>query len=218
MRDPDLEAYVQAIEAHLRADRGSEVLLSPQDFALARSWHEAGVPLATVLVGIDRALEAGRVTSLSFCRRQVEALMTATAAPGRAARPAIQAAESVPLTELAELLGTLADHLDGLAPGPGACFELALRQIREVRDLVSVAARPNWEYLRAKLGQIDAAVSAAILTALTPEDRATLEAEASRSLERLKGRVDEASLREAVARYTVHRFRERHSLPRVSLL
>jgi hypothetical protein len=66
VKDPDLEAYVESIEKHLRARRGVDHVLSPRDFGLARSWHQAGLPLATVLVGIDRAFESGEVTSLSF--------------------------------------------------------------------------------------------------------------------------------------------------------
>jgi len=51
-----LEAFVEAIEGHLRARRGVDHILSPRDFALARGWYQAGVPLATVLVGMDRAV------------------------------------------------------------------------------------------------------------------------------------------------------------------
>ena len=62
-----VEAYVQAIETHLRARRGMDHMLSPRDFALARSWHGTGVPLATVLIGMDRAFETGaNVTSLAY--------------------------------------------------------------------------------------------------------------------------------------------------------
>ena len=48
MKDTDLEAYLDAIERHFRARRGVEHVLTPRDFALARSWHRAGIPLATV--------------------------------------------------------------------------------------------------------------------------------------------------------------------------
>ena len=73
MKDPAIEDYVSAIETHLRARRGVDHILSPRDFALARAWYEAGVPLATVLVGMDRAFEqAANVSSLSYCRRRVE--------------------------------------------------------------------------------------------------------------------------------------------------
>ena len=96
MKDPALEAYVSAIEDHLRARRGVDHILSPRDFALARTWYEAGVPLATVLVGMDRAFEQKpNVSSLSFCRRRVEEL--AAAGPRPPSRPAPPRGEHRPL-------------------------------------------------------------------------------------------------------------------------
>src|SRR5204863_7383602 len=95
LKEPEVEGYVEAIESHLRARRGGEHILSPRDFALARAWHESGVPLATVLVGIDRAFdEGGRVSSLGYCRRRVEELVLAGARPQL--RP-IPTPESLPL-------------------------------------------------------------------------------------------------------------------------
>lgn len=215
MKADALEAYLEAIEGHLQARRGAPHALTPRDFALARAWHAAGVPLATILVGIDRAFEAGDVTSLSFCRRRVEELLASGPAPQTRPTPP---AESVPLAEVGEILGTLLERLARLSPGPGACFEPPLRKIREVQDLLSVAARPNWDYLRRKLREIDEDVSAAVLEALPPDVVAGFRAEATRSVERLRGRVDEASLADAVARYAMQRGRERLQLPRVSLV
>ena len=215
MKNQGVEAYVEAIEGHLRARRGAPHILSPRDFALARAWHEAGVPVATVLVGIDRTFESGDVTSLAFCRRRVEELLAL--GPALQARPT-PPSESVPLSEVGEILGALGERLGRLSPGPGACFEPPLRKIREVQDLLAVAARPNWDYLRRKLREIDDDVSAAVLEALPPDVVAAFRAEATRSVERLHGRVEEASLLEAVARYAMQRGRERLQLPRVSLV
>ena len=76
--DPGLAAYAEAIEAHFRARRGTEVTLSPRDFALARSYFGAGIPLAAVLLGIDRAFESDpNVSTLHFCRRRIEDLVRA---------------------------------------------------------------------------------------------------------------------------------------------
>ena len=109
-RRPGVEAYVEAIEGHLRARRGVDHVLSPRDFALARAWHAAGVPLATVLVGIDRAFEPGaNVTSLAFCRRRVEELAAAGPRAPSAARP--RPSESVPLQEVARMLEPLLEQL-----------------------------------------------------------------------------------------------------------
>lgn len=212
--DPGLEAYVQSIEGHLRARRGVEHILSPRDFALARAWCLAGVPLATVLVGMDRAFESGaNVTSLAYCRRWVEEL--AAAGPAPALRPA-PPAESVPLAEVTELLEQLQEQLARVRARPG--FDPPLRKIREVQDLLSVAARPNWSYLRSKLREIDDEVSQAAVSALSEAELAEFREEAGRAIERHRGRVDEAALRDAMNRFTLQRARERFQLPRVSIV
>ncbi|HWX24709.1 MAG TPA: hypothetical protein VN083_06675 [Vicinamibacteria bacterium] len=215
MKDPDLEAYIDSIEKHLRARRGVDHVLSPRDFALARSWHQAGVPLATVLVGVDRAFESGEVVSLSYCRRRVEEL-AGSGTPPRA-RPT-PPTEQLPLEDVHALLSDLRDHLSRLKPGPAACFEPPLRKIQEVQDLLAVASRPNWDYLRGKLREIDADVSAALLSALSPEELEACRAEALLAVERHRGRVDDLALQDAMSRYVVQRARERLDLPRVMLV
>jgi Arc/MetJ family transcription regulator len=211
-----LEAFVEAIEGHLRARRGVEHILSPRDFALARGWFQAGVPLATVLVGMDRAFEGEPgVSSLAYCRRFVEEL--AAAGPSPQLRPA-PPAESVPLHEVEELLATLLARLETVRVGPGAPFDTPLRKIREVQDLLAVASRPNWSYVRRKLREIDDDVSAAALQVLSPEEHDQLRGEAARAIERHRGRVDEQALEDAMARFTLQRARERWGLPRVSLV
>ena len=213
--DTEVESYVEAIEAHLRARRGVDHMLSPRDFAQARSWHQAGVPLATVLVGIDRAFESGAdVTSLAFCRRRVEDLVAA--GPRPTARPS-PASEAVPLEDVGRLLGLLLEHLAKLRAATGA-FEPTLRKIREIQDLLAVATRPNFDYLRIKLRDIDDDVSAAALLALGPVELDLLRQEAGRAVERHRGRVDDAALEDARARYTLQRARERFDLPRVCLI
>lgn len=213
--DAELEAYVEAIEAHLRARRGADHILSPRDFALARSWHQAGVPLATVLVGIDRAFDgAADVTSLAFCRRRVEDLVAAGPRPEKRPSPA---SEGVPLEEVARILQLLLDHLAPLRPLAGS-FEPPLRKIREVQDLLAVATRPNYDYLRLKLREIDDDVSAAAMQALRPEEQEAFRAEAARAVERHRGRLDDAAIEDARARYTLQRARERFDLPRVCLI
>lgn len=213
--DAEVEGYVEAIEAHLRARRGVDHILSPRDFALARSWHQAGVPLATVLVGIDRAFDAGGdVTSLGFCRRRVEDLVAAGPRPERRPTPA---SEGVPLEEVARILQLLHDHLAPLRPLAGA-FEPPLRKIREVQDLLAVATRPNYDYLRLKLREIDDEVSAAAMQALRPEEREAFRGEAARAVERHRGRLDDVAIEDARARYTLQRARERFDLPRVCLI
>jgi hypothetical protein len=216
MKDPAIEDYVSAIENHLRARRGVDHILSPRDFALARAWYEAGVPLATVLVGMDRAFEqAANVSSLSYCRRRVEEL--AASGPRPEIRPA-PPAESIPLSEVEALLTSLLEQLRNVRPAPGASFEPPLRKIGEVQDLLAVASRPNWEYVRAKLREIDDDVSAAVLGAFSPAQLEEFRAEAARAIERHRGRVADDALEDAMTRFTLQRAREKLGLPRVSFV
>jgi hypothetical protein len=216
MRDPAVEDYVAAIETHLRARRGVEHILSPRDFALARAWYESGVPLATVLVGMDRAFEQNAaVSSLAYCRRRVEEL--AAAGPRPPSRPA-PPAESVPLSEVESLLTSLLEQLEKVHPAAGTSFEPPLGKIREVQDLLSVASRPNWEYVRSKLREIDDDVSAAVLGAFSAEQIGEFRAEAARAIERHRGRVTDEALEDAQTRFTLQRAREKLGLPRVSLV
>jgi hypothetical protein len=214
--NPEVEAYVRAIEGHLRARRGVDHILSPRDFALARAWHQAGVPLVTVLVGMDRAFETGaNISSLAYCRRWVDELAASGSAPPL--RPA-PPAESVPLKEVEALLATLTEQLSKVRPARGAPFDPPLRKIREVQDLLSVASRPNWSYVRAKLREIDDDVSAAVLQALSESELGDFRNEATRAIERHRGHVDEIALKDAMARFTLQRARERFGVPRVSLV
>ncbi len=216
MKDPELEAYVEAIEGHLRARRGTDHILSPRDFALARAWHRSGLPLATVLVGMDRAFATdANVSSLGFCRRWVEELAAAGRSPRQGSAPPV---ESVAVTEVVDLLGSLLEKLEALPPVPRASFEPPVRKVREIQDLLAVATRPNWSYIRVKLCEIDDDVSAAAVEALPPAEAEALRAEAARAVERYRGRLRDDALEDAKARFVVQRARERLALPRVSLL
>jgi hypothetical protein len=210
-RDAGLEAFVSSIETALRSQRGKEHLLSPRDFALARGWHEAGVPLATVLVAIDAAFERDpRTASLAPCRRRVEELASGTTRGRLAARET----ERASLPEVAERLDALRERLEEL---PGRAAALPLAELAEISDLVAVASRPNWDYLRERLRRIDDLVAGAAVEALAPEDAAALREEAARAAERHRGKVDAGALAEAAERLLRQRARETMRLPRVSV-
>ena len=207
-----LEAFVEAIEATLRTRRGREHVLSPRDFALVRGWHEAGVPLATVLVAIDAAFVRDPATaSLASCRRRVEDLSAGVARPSGALP---RETERTSLPEVAERLVELRARLEEL---PGRAAALPLADLAEVSDLVAVASRPNWDYLRERLRKLDALVAGAAVEALSATEAATLRAEAARAAERHRGKVDEKALAEAAERLLCQRARETLRLPRVAI-
>ena len=210
-RDEALVAFVEAIESVLRARRGADHVLAPRDFGLARSWYVAGVPLATVLVAIDLAYETDPTTaSLAMLRRRVEELAALGPRPEGASREI----ERLSLPELAERLTGLRERLLEL---PGRVAAQPLAELAEVADLVAVASRPNWDYLRRHLRRIDELVAQAAVEALAPEDAEAIRDQAERSAARHRGKVDARSLEEAMGRFVRQRAREKLRLPRVSL-
>jgi hypothetical protein len=212
VRDPGLEGFAEAIESTLRGRRGVDHALSPREFALARNWYDAGVPLATVLVAIDLAFEADpSVSSLTFCRRRVEQLAAGTTRRGG---PTGHETGRPSLPELAERLDALRARLQELSPPAAA---LPLQEVEDVADLVAVASRPNWDYLGERLERIDEVVSVAALEALETRELESLRAEAERAAEKHRGRVEARPLAEAVERLVRQRARERLQLPRVAV-
>ena len=208
-RDPELEGFVEAIEAAFRARRGKDHVLAPRDFALAKGFFEAGVPVATVLVAIDAAFERDPQTAtLAVVRRRVEELAPAGAGP------AVRESERSSLPEVGERLDTLRERLLEL---PGRAAALPLAELGELADLVAVSSRPNWDYLRERLRRLDDLVAAAAVDALTPEQEAALKDETARAAERQRGKVDEHALQEATARLYRQRARETLRLPRVGV-
>jgi Arc/MetJ family transcription regulator len=123
----------------------------------------------------------------------------------------------VPAGEVAGLLRDLREQLEKVPAPAGTLFDPPLRRIREMQDLLAVASSPNWDYVRGKLGEIDDAVSAAVLQALTAEQVAEFQAEAQRAIERHRGRVDDDALADARDRFTLQRAREKLGLIRVAL-
>ena len=210
-RDPALEAFLEAIEATLTSRRGVDHVLSPREFAIARGWYDAGVPLATVLVAIDLAFEADPSCSgLAFCRRRVEQLARGAT---RGGRPTGHEAGRPALPELGERLAALRQRLVDLPPRAAA---LPLQEVDEVDDLVAVASRPNWDYLGERLERIDELVSVAAVDALAERELADLRAEAQQAATRYRGKVETGPLEEAIERLVRQRARERLQLPWVS--
>ena len=210
-RDEELVLYVEAIEGVMRAQRGADHALTPRDFALVRGWYEAGVPLAAALVAIDAAFASDPgLSGLATLRRRMDELADLGPRPEGAPRES----ERTSLPELAQALGELKARLLEL---PARAAAQALAAVDEVADLVAVASRPNWEYLRSHLRRIDELVAAAALESLAAEEAARLRLEAERAAERHRGRVDARSLEEAVGRLLRQRARELLQLPRVSL-
>jgi hypothetical protein len=66
--------YFTEIERFYQSKRDSFTLLSTLDWVLIENWKQQGIPLETVLKGIDRAFSRARrrINSLAYCIKAVE--------------------------------------------------------------------------------------------------------------------------------------------------
>jgi hypothetical protein len=209
--DDDLTAYVAAIEAALARGRGRDVALSGRDFALARTWHAGGVPLAVVLATVGEHFAAGHGGhSLAYLRRHVEA----RARRSRATQ-AVGATKARPRDDVAvarDWLARLRAWLDARAGDATAFHALRAHAGALARRLEAPALEPPDE-LDAALAALDDALSEAALGACGEEAAARFRAEAARAVGRQRGRLDETALEAALRRYVRRRARAAWDVP-----
>jgi hypothetical protein len=209
VKDPELEAFVEALEQRLSQLRGQPHTLSPREFELARGWFASGAGVAVVLRGIEQAFaREPTASSLVFCDRFVDVALAGARdqQPGREPPPALDTPEDV--------AGRVSALVRGLERQAAiAAFERPLRKLREIEDLLAVAPRPNWAYVGDLLEEIEEQISRAALEALSPAEREALSAEAERAVDRQRGRVAEPALASARRRQLLRRAREHFGLP-----
>lgn len=215
----DLEAYVAAVEGALTRLRGRVVELTGRDFALARGWHAAGVPVETVVATLEEHFAAGRGgQSLTYLRRQVEARAgrsRATPAGGAATAtaPARAAGSRDDVDAARDWLARLHAWLDTRAGDPATRWAAIRGHERALTRRLEAPRFPTAAELEAALGTLDEALSEAALRACGVAAAARFRAEAARAVARQRGRLDEAALEAALRRYVRRRARETWAVP-----
>ena len=122
--------YYTEIEEYFWRKRGAHILVSTLDWAVIESWQKAGLPLAVVLKGIDRAFERYQakprprlIKSLLYCVDAVAEVAEEAreAAAGRGPQgPARQPTAPFEARDVAEYLSTNAAALRQCAERAGA--------------------------------------------------------------------------------------------------
>jgi len=203
----DDHAYFRRLEEVFIALRGAPLLLSPEDWRLARDWHRQGIPLELV-EGVLRDLFARRaaqgkeerVNSLRYCRPAVEAAWRREQKLRAAGRP----------VELAEL--DVGERLERLA----AALPPRLPERRRWQQRIR-ALEGDPETVEVALRSLDRELLAAVEERLTPRSRAALDAALERARATLAERLPAEQVERATARLRRQLLRQRRRLPLLSL-
>jgi hypothetical protein len=230
--------YFTEIEEHFWRKRGAHLLVSPLDWAIVETWQKAGIPLNTVLKGIDRAFESwsrsrraagGRqLKSLAYC---VDAVLDAAAEAQEAAagtgpevpskRPAT---EPFSRTELkgylernAARLRTASEKNRATHAAIAERLDETAKRLDEAVPLIDSPTALDLEDLERRLTILEEKLTAS-LTADADEDSVlAIRREIDRSLAPYKRKMSADQLAQLERQYTQKRLFEIFNIPRLSL-
>jgi len=233
--------YFTEIEEYFWKKRGAHLLVSPLDWAIMESWQKAGIPLAAVLKGIDRAFESyqrsrraagGRpLKSLVYC---VDAVLDAAEEAKEAAAgsgPDISASavarprpETFSREELRAYVKSNAEKLTAAANKQRERQpELALKigeiraRLEEIRVLFDSPAALDLEDLERRFAALEEKLAAAATACASEETLVAARREFDRQLAPYRRKMSAAQLAQVERQYLQKRLFEGFGLPRLSL-
>ena len=230
--------YFTEIEEYFWRKRGAHLLVSPLDWAIVETWQKAGIPLAAVLKGIDRAFEswersrraaAGRqIKSLAYCTDAVlEAAAEAQEAnvgAGPEVKSARAASEPFSREELRKYLERNAAKLCAASgkqhaahPALAARFLDAAAKLEESLPLVDSPGPLDLEDLERRLTVLEEKLSAALAADADENLLLDVRREMDRSLAPYRRKMSADQLAQLERQYLQKRMFEHLGIPRLSL-
>lgn len=230
--------YFTEIEEYFWRKRGAHLLVSPLDWAIVETWQKAGIPLAAVLKGIDRAFESwsrsrraagGRqLKSLAYC---VDAVLDAAdeareAAVGRGPEStgARVSAEPFSRDEIrkyvernAARLREAAIHARETRGAMATRLDEAAKRLDDVLPLLDSPGALNLEDLERRLTVLEEKLSATLAADADEEALLEIRREMDRSLAAYRRKMSADQLALLERQYTQKRLFERFGVPRLSL-
>lgn len=229
--------YFTQIEEYFWRKRGAQLLVSPLDWAILESWQKAGIPLETVLKGIDRAFEsyarsrrggAGRpLKSLAYC---VDAVMDAAAeaqeaavgaapqaGPSRTAEPFSREELKRYFARLAERCGRAASKLPASAAELARHTEVTRGRLAELVAVVDSPGPLDLEDLERRLTVLEDRLYASLAAGAEEEIALKIRREMDRSLAAYRRKMTAEQIAMLEQQYFRRRLFEEYELPRLSL-
>jgi hypothetical protein len=226
--------YFTEIEERFQQRRGSLLMLSTLDWALIETWREAGVPLESVLRGIDAAFDkhdakalrargrTRKVNGLAWCAQSVmEAVEQAMeASVGGSSAASGEAAESgFEPGRVARYLEENALKIEAAklnAPADATAAEVVSR-LRAIALGMHLEPGLSLEELDRTLSVLEEKLFAGLLTATPEEELVSLREQAARELAPYRGKMQAVQIKQVQQQFLQKRMLEARKLPRLSL-
>ncbi len=230
--------FFTEIEECYRRCRDTPTLLSPLDWALIESWKEAGIPLAAILLGIERAFakfqkrprRIRKVNSLSYCTQQVmsaaeEMRAAETGSAPAAGRGETSAAPPFTDQEIQQYLSRNADLIERASRRASEANQLVLGEdlarvgaaLREAA--ASHASKPDesLQDLERQLSALEEMISASLTRASDIGLMSQLRGEVERSMAPHRRNLTAPQVESLERQLLKKRLFEHYRVPRLSL-
>jgi hypothetical protein len=227
--------YFTEIEEYFWKKRGSHLLVSPLDWAIMETWHQAGVPLEAVFKGIDSAFAsygrsrrgAGKpLKSLAYCTDAVldAAAESQEASAGKASPgTARHVAEPFPRDDLKEyflrnatmLRAAISAHQSN--PALVALWEESLRGLEVCTVILDSPAALDAEDLERRLTLLDDRIHSGLLLHASHDILLRLRREMDSALSTYRRKMKAEQLALVEKQYLQKRLLEEFRVPRLSL-
>jgi len=229
--------YYTEIEEYFLKKRGAHLLVSPLDWAILETWQKAGISMAAVQRGIDRAFEswqrsrrgaAGRaMKSLAYCvdavleAAQEEKETAAGTGPtvGKAARSEAFSREELRayFRKNAEKLERAVGRLSGPASELAGRLGETAKRLEEILTLVETPGEVDLEDLERRLTVLEEKLTAALTAGASEEALVGARREMDGQLAPYRRKMSAEQLAQLERQYLQKRLFERYEVPRLSL-
>jgi ABC-type transporter Mla subunit MlaD len=207
--------YFTEIEDHFQRARGTGLfLLSPLDWALIENWKNSGVPLESVLKGIDDAFEKWR--SRKVRRRMINSLAYCAQAVAKAAQRAPQLRDKAAAATAPFAAEEIRAHLLRAAEQIGVTYTETANALQTLADDADRYVT-NLEELEQRLTAMEEKLVAAVRLQQTEEQLFEIRRSLAKELNPYRGKMTADQIAMLERRYLDSALLERARLPRLSL-
>jgi hypothetical protein len=227
--------YFTEIEEYFWKKRGAHLLVSPLDWAIMETWHQAGVPLEAALKGIDRAFEthqrsrrgAGKpLKSLAYCtdavleaaeEQQEAAAGAQPVKPSPTKEPFARGELRVYVRRNANLLRQAATRQESTQASLAAFLRDTADKLCTTETLLDTPGTLDLEDLERRLTVLDEKIHATLLTHAAEEVMLRIRREVDSQLANYRRKMKAEQLALVEKQYCQKRLLEEFQLPRLSL-
>ncbi len=230
--------YFTEIEEYFWRKRGAHVLVSPLDWAIVETWQKAGIPIRSVLKGVDRAFESFQRSRRAAGGRQLKSLVycvdavldaaeedkEAAAGSGPQAATPRAAVETFSRDQLSAYFQrnsqSLARAVEKLrAPNPALAARLheTRAKLQELAPVLDTPARLDLEDLERRLTVLEEKLTGALAAEIAEDALLEIRREMDQQLAPYRRKMNAQQLAQLERQYTQKRLFEHYQLPRLSL-